>query len=297
MPRRKRLKTRRPQSRADRFAAAKEYFARRQGEIQAYRDGNAVNFSAASKPNFDQAARLSHFNDDPRVTTEQNPYSNVIIRTGDHGQKMDILAGKIDKMWERFRNDLDPQINWTVEVIVDLSTMKRNRCIRVVLLSPELRKPDTGLSLQDHYEDMIDRKSGGSTAHARWNYFFDEDRKRFNDKDISRSGIDKNITVDGALRLIRRAMNYNDERITVDGNPIIRVSLASSCGVVLSKRSFDTEFGTNVVGAWLQDMKTFLSGDNRNRLWSKSRDCWVRVDPDLMTKEVIGLHNILRGDD
>lgn len=291
-----RRKRRQPASRQDRFLQAQEYFRRQKGEISAYREGRGVDISAMSKPQGLAAARLSQFNADPRVTTERNPYSNVIIRTGDHGQKMEILAGRIDEMWERFRGDLDPQINWTVEVIVDLSTIRRNRCIRVVLLTPELRKPETGITLSEHYDDMIDRKTGASTARARWNYFFDEPRERFNDCDISRGNVDKNITVDGAIRLIRRAAEYSDNRVTVDGNPIIRVSLASSCGLVLSNKTFDTEFGQNVVGSWLQDMKEFLSGDNRNRLWNSQRESWVRVDPDKMTSEVVALHHLLRGD-
>ena len=128
-----------------------------------------------------------------------------------------------------------------------------------------------------HLENMRERATRPSFPVAAWNHFFEEPPERFNDKDIARAAQDKNILIDGAVRLLRDISKMSISPFTVDGNPYIRLGLDRSAGLIMRATHLDMEAPTLLLKSWLYDYVEFTSGDGRNRLWSHEENKYVYV--------------------
>ncbi len=232
-----------------------------------------------------ESMKMGNFVGDQRVTTEKTPYADVIVKSGTD-QDLDFMVGKFEQTWEHLRNAGDNGVEFFLEVSVGLSSVKRNRVVRLVLNSPEAVMPDANArTVSSHLEAMQQKKLHYSKQLDSWNYFFAEPADRFNDKDISAASSDKNIQVSGLVRLIRDICERSGKEYSVTGDPVVRVSLESSAGIVLRASHIGQPFFDDILHAWLYDMIEFTDGPGRERLWSSERQRFEHVGRDKSRKQ------------
>lgn len=212
-----------------------------------------------------------------QITTMRTPYANNIIRTGDD-PNMDVVVGSWQSTWEHIQNSRRRGVLWHVEVQVALSKKLRNRVIRVTLFSPHVKKPDFGIqTLSQHLEDKRSGSQVTSKCAATWTHFLAEDIKRFEDGTIpgGMNRYDQNISVDGAIRLLRDVCEFKHPHYgAVSGDPFVRIQLERACGIVLRGSHLHSGAYVQLAKLWLQDMIDFTDAD-RYRFWDQQRQIFV----------------------
>lgn len=242
-----------------------------------------------------QSARMRQF---ARSESNASPYSSIIIKR-ENEPSADMLVGHFEETWEALRNSNDQGSNWLVEAQVGLSAQKLNRCIRISLIRPEVSAPDMRIhTMSQHFENMAERRQRDlSKSEASWNFFFEEPPERFDDVNIPAARRDQNITIDGILRLFRSIRTHTGPNYAVDGNPVYRLGLESSCGIVFRGSHLDEEAPVLFIKAWLYDMVEFTSGEGRHRRWDRYARRYVHHGENARSqKETVSLENILADD-
>jgi hypothetical protein len=236
---------------------------------------------------------MRDFTGDPRVTTERSPYSATIIRKSSPGD-FGFMVGQYEATWGRIQSMDGEDVNWFVDVIIDLSEEKMNRAVGIFLLSPEVIAPDSDArSISAHLEMMQERKSKYSRLVASWTYHFAEKSERFDGKHLSRGAQDKNISVQGLTRLLREIRTMSGDGFAVDGDPIFRVGFASAAGLVFRGHHLDDELPFDLLTAWLYDIVEFTDGVGREYMWNPLQRLFVRVSRD-QRRQMRPINNALR---
>jgi len=237
--------------------------------------------------------RMRDFTGDPRVSTERSPYAGTIIRKGaptDFG----FMVGQYEATWDRIKEMDGEEINWFVDVIIDLSEDKMNRSVGIFLLSPDVVAPDSDArSIAAHLEMMQERKAKFSRLVASWTYIFAEKADRFNGKHLKKSSTDNNMSVDGLVRLLREIRTMAGKGFQVEGNPIFRIGFASAAGLVMRGHHLDEDIPYGLLVSWLYDIIEFTEGVGREYMWNKLQGKFVQVTRD-QRRQMKGLNNLTR---
>lgn len=210
-----------------------------------------------------------------RVTTQRTPYHNVIIKTGTD-KAMDIVVGSFDSTWDKMEKERQRGVLWNVEVQVALSKAKRNRVVGVSLFSPQVKKPDPAAKLlSQHLEDMDARAEMSSKCVGKWQYLLEE-ASRCDDTHIPASWLDKNISVDGLIRLLRDTVcEYScpHGNGVVSGDPMIRIQLERAYGIIIRGSHLSQPAALALTKSWLWDIVEFT--ETRNRYWDHAQGIFV----------------------
>jgi len=236
-------------------------------------------------------AKASHFGRSSTLygTHRRSPSSLNIIK--DPAEGWEMAVGEVERLNDKIKDRRE--FRWFLEVIIGLSDQQRVRTFVAILFPPfQLQvDPQSFRDSRVHMEHMAAR--AGRTAHfeGRVRGFFDEDPEEVADF----LGIDvgslpgggasfirqENYTNDGLLHLIEELCDGTFAPLTyANGTPggdvMIRISLDSSYGIVVDRSSLKSEGSRDMVKAWLHDIKSFTSGDNRNFYFDITTKAYAR---------------------
>lgn len=266
----------------DRFAEALRLYMDRKLEltVDMSRSQYEKNFGAFNADHF----KMRHLIEmqQQRMTTTRSAHSGIVIKSSNpQDRQMQIMAGSFDKTWEYMHEQRMHGVLWTVEVQLSLSRKNRARVVSVILLSPELQRPESKIiTVGQHLEDQDERHRSRSRHVASWRYFLEEQR-RFEEGSLPENRSHQNITVDGLFRLLRETVcQFPSPFGQVDGDPLIRFHLDEAFGAVARGIHLDPESPSlPILKNWVWEMVDFQDA-NRHRYWDGTQRMYITKSPD-----------------
>jgi hypothetical protein len=205
----------------------------------------------------------------------RSPYATNIIK--DKALGWEIAVDEVTKLNERV--NARREFRFFVEVFITLSRRTRRRAWKMILFPPFSLgvKPESFRDSRDHQTHMAARSAHtGHFVCKVQGLLAEDDREeleRFDpdliDDDPKWATIQNlSVGLDGFLRKIEDLADGKLEdvhygRWAPNGDPMIRLGLDSSFGIVFDRSTLRTDSGRDMVSAWIQDIYEFTSGDRR----------------------------------
>jgi hypothetical protein len=223
-----------------------------------------------------------------RAPVSRTPYPMNVIRHPEEG--WDFAIGTVDRLNQRHLDKKVRAFRWTLEVTIFLSDQARNRVFSALLFPPHMLQVDSSSlrSVSDHRMHMKAREQYNARVAMKAQGLLEEDQ-RIDNGTIPPRGRDKNFTVDGMMRLLRDMCDGAGGLVSREygapaGDPMIRVMLETSYGVILSRSSMDRAGPRDLLLSWIHDIIEFTSGDGRDRYWDAAQEMFVMI-PDQKAKK------------
>lgn len=257
--------------------------------------GETIDVPKSSKYQAHKKAKLSSFGRTAALygTHRKSPHPTTIIK--DKAEGWEMAVGEVERLNDGLKERRE--FRWFLEVIISLSDQTRTRVWSATLFPPYQLQvdPQSFRDSRRHLEHMNHRAAQGGHFEALLRGFFDEDLEElaeFNNVPVDRLPggggafiLQENYSIDGLLHLFREICDGTHPRITYTsgapvGDTMIRVSLDTSYGIVFTRSSLDQKTGRDMVQAWLNDIKEFTRGDNRNYYYDVDAKAYSRRERD-----------------